>query len=170
VLGDLGGVPPEAAPRPRLRAAGALLALVVARAPLERVAVLRLEAAAARAGVRVVLVRLAELAAGRAAGRAGGVVVAAGVVTGAGVAGEGVAGGAEVLALAVTGVSGVGVAADAAGGATLPAPAAGVDPAVVEPVRAEGAVRVRRAMVRRGEGSWSGLGRVGISRRVPRNR
>jgi len=166
VLGDLGGVPPEAAPRPRLRAAGALLALVVALVPLERVAVLRLEAAAARAGVRVVLVRLAELA----AGRAGGVVVAAGVVTGVGVAGEGGAGVAEVLALAVTGVSGVGVAADAAGGATLPSPAAGVDPAVVEPVRAEGAVRVRRAMVRRGEGSWSGLGRVGISRRVPRNR
>jgi hypothetical protein len=160
VLGDLGGVPPEAAPLPRLRAAGALLALV----PLERVAVLRLEAAAARAGVRVVLVRLAELA----AGRAGGVVVAAGVVTGVGVAGAGFAGVAEVLV--VTGVSGVGVAADAAGGATLPAPAAGVDPAVMEPVRAEGAVRVRRAMVRRGEGSWSGLGRVGISRRVPRNR
>jgi hypothetical protein len=130
--------------------------------------VLRLEAAAARAGVRVVLVRLAELA----AGRAGGVVVAAGVVTGVvtgvGVAGAGFAGAAEVLA--VTGVSGVGVAADAAGGATLPSPAAGVDPAVMEPVRAEGAVRVRRAMVRRGEGSWSGLGRVGISRRVPRNR
>ena len=164
MLGDLGGVPPEAAPRPRLRAAGALLALVLARVPLERVAVLRLEAAAARAGVRVVLVRLAELA----AGRAGGVVVAAGVVTGVGVAGAGFAGVAEVLA--VTGVSGVGVAADAAGGATLPSPAAGVDPAVMEPVRAEGAVRVRRAMVRRGEGSWSGLGRVGISRRVPRNR
>ena len=136
MLGDLGGVPPEAAPRPRLRAAGALLALV----PLERVAVLRLEAAAARAGVRVLLVRLAELA----AGRAGGEVVAAGVVTGVGVAGEGGAGVAEVLALAVTGVSGVGVAADTAGGATLPAPAAGVDPAVVEPVRAEGAVRSTR--------------------------
>ena len=166
MLGDLGGVPPEAAPRPRLRAAGALLALVVARVTLEPVAVLRLEAAAARAGVRVVLVRLAELA----AGRAGGVVVGAGVVTGVGAGGEGVAGVAEVLGLAVTGVSAVGVAADSAGGATLPAPAAGVDPAVVEPVRAEGAVRVRRAMVRRGEGSWSGLGRVGISRRVPRNR
>ena len=166
MLGDLGGVPPEAAPRPRLRAAGALLALVVARVPMERLAVLRLEAAAARAGVRVLLVRLAEVA----AGSAGGGAVAAAAGTGVGVSGEGVAGVAEVLALALTGVSGVGVAADAAGGATLPAPAAGVDPAVVEPVRADGAVRVRRAMGLRGEGSWSGRGRVGISRRVPRNR
>jgi hypothetical protein len=152
---------------------------VVARVPLARVAVLRLEAAAARAGVRVLLVRLAELVAGSARG----VVVGAGVVAGVGVAGvtgTGVADVAAGLPLVDAGVSGVGLAASAAGGATLPAPAAGVEPEVV-PVLAEGAVRVRRAMVLRGEGSGSvRVGRCvarqwrtdrwGLSRRVPRNR
>ncbi|MCS5692653.1 hypothetical protein NZK33_11745 [Cyanobium sp. FGCU-6] len=147
VVGALGGVPPEAAPRPRLRAAGAMRVLV-ARVRLD---------AAARAGVRVAVVRLVELVAGRARGMA----LAAGVVGVAGAAGVSVAGVAVAPPLegagAGSGVAAVGVADAAAGGARLPAPAAGVDPAVVEPVRAEGAVRVRRAMGRTGEGSGSVL-------------